>query len=52
MSVVAAGPVFNFILAFVFAMVIVSWSGYDPATDPGGDAGPGGRRRQGLRPEM
>ena len=31
MSVVAAGPVFNFILAFVFAMVIVSWSGYDPA---------------------
>lgn len=30
MSVVAAGPVFNFIMAFVFALVIVSWAGYDP----------------------
>lgn len=30
MSVIAAGPIFNFILAFVFAVVIVSWAGYDP----------------------
>lgn len=29
MSVIAAGPVFNFILAFVLAIVVVSWSGYD-----------------------
>ena len=29
-SVVAAGPVFNFILAFVFALVITSVMGYDP----------------------
>lgn len=31
-SVVAAGPVFNFILAFVFAMIITSVVGYDPST--------------------
>lgn len=30
-SVVAAGPVFNFILAFVVAVVIVGLMGYDPA---------------------
>lgn len=30
-SVVAAGPIFNFILAFVFAMIITSVAGYDPA---------------------
>ena len=30
MSVIAAGPIFNFILAFVFAAVIVAWAGYDP----------------------
>lgn len=30
-SVVAAGPIFNFILAFVFAMIITSVVGYDPA---------------------
>lgn len=30
-SVVAAGPIFNFILAFVFAMIITSMAGYDPA---------------------
>lgn len=29
-SVVAAGPVFNFILAFVFALIITSVMGYDP----------------------
>lgn len=28
-SVIAAGPLFNFILAFVFSMVIVCWAGYD-----------------------
>lgn len=30
-SVVAAGPIFNFILAFIFAMIITSVAGYDPA---------------------
>lgn len=30
-SVVAAGPIFDFILAFVFAMIITSVVGYDPA---------------------
>ncbi len=28
-SVIAAGPLFNFILAFVLALVVVAWSGYD-----------------------
>lgn len=28
-SVVAAGPIFNFILAFVCSIVVVSWAGYD-----------------------
>ena len=31
-AVVAAGPIFNFILALVFAIVIVGFVGYDPAT--------------------
>ncbi len=30
-SVVAAGPIFNFILAFVVAIIIVALMGYDPA---------------------
>lgn len=30
-KVIAAGPVFNFILAFVFACLIVGYTGYDPA---------------------
>ncbi len=30
-SVVLAGPVFNFILAFVLALIIVGFMGYDPA---------------------
>lgn len=29
-SVVAAGPIFNFLLAFLFAMIITSVMGYDP----------------------
>lgn len=29
MSVIAAGAVFNFILAFVFSVIIVAWAGYD-----------------------
>lgn len=28
-SVIAAGPIFNFILAFLFSIVIISWAGYD-----------------------
>ena len=30
-SVVAAGPVFNFILAFILSVVITAFVGYDPA---------------------
>lgn len=30
-SVVAAGPVFNFILAFILSLIIVGFVGYDPA---------------------
>ena len=29
MSVVAAGPIFNFIMAFVFAMILIAFAGYD-----------------------
>ena len=29
MSVIAAGPIFNFILAFIFAVIIVGFTGYD-----------------------
>lgn len=28
-SIIAAGPVFNFIMAFVFALIIISYAGYD-----------------------
>ncbi len=31
-SVIAAGPIFNFILAFVFAIVFIGMQGYDKAT--------------------
>ncbi len=30
-SVIAAGPVFNFILAFIFSAILVAWVGCDPA---------------------
>ena len=30
-SVVAAGPIFNFILAFILSVIIVGFMGYDPA---------------------
>ena len=30
--VIAAGPVFNFILAFVFSIIMIHFTGYDPAT--------------------
>ena len=30
-SVVAAGPVFNFILAFILSVIITGFVGYDPA---------------------
>lgn len=32
MIVVAAGPIFNFILAFVFAVILIHFTGCDPAT--------------------
>ena len=35
MAVIAAGPIFNFILAFVFSLVILSWAGIDPAVIAG-----------------
>lgn len=28
-AVIAAGPIFNFILAFLFAMIVLAWAGYD-----------------------
>lgn len=31
-SVVAAGPIFNFVLAFVLAIFVIGFVGYDPAT--------------------
>lgn len=33
-SVIAAGPIFNFILAFLLSTIIVAWVGYDPAVVP------------------
>ena len=30
--VIAAGPAFNFILAFVFSIIMIHFTGYDPAT--------------------
>ena len=30
-AIIAAGPIFNFVLAFIFAVVIMSVVGYDPA---------------------
>ncbi len=32
MSIILAGPVFNFFLAFVLAVIVIGTSGYDPAT--------------------
>ncbi len=32
MLVIAAGPVFNFILAFVFSIILIHYTGCDPAT--------------------
>lgn len=39
MAVIAAGPIFNFILAFVFSLVILSWVGIDPAVIAGTSEG-------------
>lgn len=39
MAVIAAGPVFNFILAFVFSLLILSWAGIDPAVIAGTSEG-------------
>ena len=39
MAVIAAGPIFNFILAFVFSLVILSWAGIDPAVIAGTSEG-------------
>ena len=39
MAVIAAGPIFNFILAFVFSQVILSWAGIDPAVISGTSEG-------------
>lgn len=30
-SVIVAGPVFNFLLAFIISLIVVSWGGYDPS---------------------
>ena len=39
MAVIAAGTIFNFILAFVFSLVILSWAGIDPAVIAGTSEG-------------
>ena len=39
MAVIAAGPIFNFILAFVFSLVILYWAGIDPAVIAGTSEG-------------
>ena len=39
MAVIAAGPLFNFILAFGFSLVILSWAGIDPAVIAGTSEG-------------
>ena len=39
MAVIAAGPIFNFILAFVFSLVILSLAGIDPAVIAGTSEG-------------
>lgn len=39
MSVIAAGPIFNFILAFVMAVILTSIMGYDKPVITGVDAG-------------
>ena len=39
MAVIAAGPIFNFILAFFFSLVILSWAGIDPAVIAGTSEG-------------
>ena len=31
MAIIFAGPVFNFVLAFVFALIVIGYVGYDPA---------------------
>lgn len=38
-SVIAAGPVFNFIMALVFSVIIVGWIGYDAPVIEGVDTG-------------
>lgn len=31
MAIIFAGPLFNFVLAFVFALIVIGYAGYDPA---------------------
>lgn len=38
-SVIAAGPIFNFIMALVFAVIIVGWIGYDAPVISGVEKG-------------
>ncbi|MEE0202984.1 MAG: RIP metalloprotease RseP [Muricomes sp.] len=38
-SVIAAGPVFNFIMALIFSVILVAWIGYDAPVVQGVDAG-------------
>ncbi len=39
MSVIVAGPIFNFIMALVFAAIIIAWIGYDAPIVAGVDQG-------------
>ena len=38
-SVIAAGPVFNFIMALIFSIILVAWIGYDAPVVQGVDKG-------------
>ena len=49
--IIAAGPVFNFILAYVLAVVILSWAGYDAPVLVGVDGRISRHRRPVFRPE-
>lgn len=39
MSVIAAGPIFNFIMALIFSIIMVAWVGYDEPVISGVDEG-------------
>lgn len=51
MSVIAAGPVFNLILAWILCSIMVGWIGYSSATVTDVSRGTRQRKKE-FRPEM